>query len=441
VKSPKPTDLSFHPDDYSLVHNRFYDDPLGFVIWAFPWGEPGELEHETGPDDNQVAFLEDLGAEVRKRHFDGSTPVMPIQMAMNSGHGTGKSAMGAWIASWILCTRRYSIGTVTAGTYTQLQTRTWAAIRRWMKLCLFSGWFEIGAEWIKSKTDPETWKLVAQTCKEENAQAFAGQHANNSTSWYLFDEASEIPDGVWQTALGGLTDGEPHIYAWGQPVRNSGMFHRVCFGSEKHRWMRRSVDSRTSRFANKALLQQWIDDYGIDSDFVRVRVLGLPPLADELQYIDTGRVQEARQRKAQALIDDPLIAGFDVSGGGAAWNVFRFRRGNDARSIPPVRITGEQGRDRNVLIGVAAEILRDQRPGKQVAAMFIDSAFGAPIYERLRGLGFQNVFEVNFGAKSPDIHQFNWRAYMWARLKEWLRNGAIPDDEDLATTSTSRTSW
>jgi hypothetical protein len=211
------------------------------------------------------------------------------------------------------------------------------------------------------------------------------------------------------------------------------MFHRVCFGSEKHRWMRRSVDSRTSRFANKALLQQWIDDYGIDSDFVRVRVLGLPPLADELQYIDTGRVQEARQRKAQALIDDPLIAGFDVSGGGAAWNVFRFRRGNDARSIPPVRITGEQGRDRNVLIGVAAEILRDQRPGKQVAAMFIDSAFGAPIYERLRGLGFQNVFEVNFGAKSPDIHQFNWRAYMWARLKEWLRNGAIPDDEDLAT--------
>jgi hypothetical protein len=30
-----------------------------------------------------------------------------------------------------------------------------------------------------------------------------------------------------------------------------------------------------------------LDDYGEDSDFFRVRVRGLPPTADELQYIDT----------------------------------------------------------------------------------------------------------------------------------------------------------
>lgn len=340
--------------------------------------------------------------------------------------------MGAWIADWILSTRPFSVGTITAGTYTQLETRTWAAIRRWTKLCLTAPWFDIGASTIKHKFHPEDWKIVAQTCKQENAQAFAGQHAKNSTSWYLFDEASEVPDAIWQTAKGGLTDGEPMWFAWGQPVRNSGVFHRVCFGREAARWVRRSVDSRTSRFANKTLIQQWIEDYGIDSDFVRVRVLGLPPLADELQYIDSGRVSEARKRKAESLRDDPLIAGFDVSGGGAAWNVIRFRRGNDARSIAPIRISGENGRDRNVLVGVAAEALRDRRPGREIAAMFIDSAFGAVIYERLRALGFRNVFEVNFGGKSPDSHQFNWRAYMWSQMKDWLRHGAIPDDENLA---------
>jgi hypothetical protein len=29
--------------------------------------------------------------------------------------------------------------------------------------------------------------------------------------------------------------------------------------------------------------------------------------------------------------------------------------------------------------------------------MFIDTAFGRPIYERLFALGFNNVFEVKFG--------------------------------------------
>jgi hypothetical protein len=42
--------------------------------------------------------------------------------------------------------------------------------------------------------------------------------------------------------------------------------------------------------------------------------------------------------------------------------------------------------------------------------MFIDMAFGSPIYERLRALGFNNVFETNFG----------------------LLHGAIETDEKMA---------
>ena len=44
-----------------------------------------------------------------------------------------------------------------------------------------------------------------------------------------------------------------------------------------------------------------------------------------------------------------------------------------------------------MLIGVAGEILRESTPEKRMAAMFMDSAFGAPIVERLRTLGFDNV--------------------------------------------------
>ena len=419
---------TLHPD-IALAEqvSHYYADPLGFVLDCFPWGE-GELAGETGPDDNQAEFLNSLGEEVRQRNFDGRTPCMPIQMAETSGHGTGKSSMGAWIAWWILSTRPGSIGTVTAGTFTQLESRTWAAIQKWGKLCVTSHWFDTQSAGIYSKSDPESWKVVAQTCKEENAQSFAGQHARTSTSWYLFDEASEVPPKIWQTAYGGLTDGEPMFFVWGQMVRNTGAFYEVCFGRDAERWNSRCVDSNTSRFTNKALIDQWKRDYGEDSDYYRVRVLGLPPSASELQFIDASRVKESQTRLVETLDDDPLIAGMDVSGGGTAWNGIRFRRGLDARTIPPVRISGEKGRDRALLIGVCAELLRDQRPERKITAMFVDSAFGAPIVERLRSLGFENVYEVTFGGSSPDVHQLNWRAYMWNKLKDWLLRGAIPQD-------------
>ncbi len=417
--------------DLAEFVGQFYADPLGFVIAAYPWGEPGPLEQETGPDDNQREFLTSLGKEVEARGFNGADPVMPILMAETSGHGTGKSAMGGWIANWLMSTRPHSIGTVTAGTATQLEARTWASISHWTKLCITAHWFEVQSRQIFAKQAPKTWKVVAQTCKEENAQSFAGQHARTSTSWYLFDEASEVPDKIWETATGGLSDGEPMWFAWGQMVRNTGQFYRVCFGSEAARWNHRRVDSRTSRFTNKALIAQWIADYGIDSDYVKVRILGLPPSASELQYIDKGRVSLARARTQVAFPDEPLIAGFDVSGGGKAWNVIRFRRGLDGRARAPIRIPGEGDPDRSQRVGVCAELLRDQRQGHRLAALFIDSAFGAAIAVRLRALGFENVYEVNFGGASPDAHQLNMRAFMYAKAKEWLLLGSLPDEDKL----------
>jgi hypothetical protein len=337
-----------------------YDDPIGWTRAAWPWGEEGTpLELEEGPDANQEEFLGEVGREVKRRGFNGRDPVDPILMAETSGHGTGKSAMGGWLSNWLASTRPDSIGTVTAGTATQLHARTWAAIKFWFGLSLTAHWFNIQASGIFHIQHPETWKIVPQTCRKENAQSFAGQHARTSSSWYLFDEASEVPDTIYTTAYGGLTDGEPFMFAWGQPVRNTGEFREIAFGKLKKRWNTRRVDSRTSRFTNKKLIAQWIEDYGLDSDFVRVRVLGLEPRASELQYIDKGRVDAARTRTMQALPDDPLIAGFDVSGGGRAWNVIRFRKGFNGRIREPIRLPGEADPTRNQRVGICAELLRD----------------------------------------------------------------------------------
>jgi hypothetical protein len=63
--------------------------------------------------------------------------------------------------------------------------------------------------------------------------------------------------------------------------------------------------------------------------------------------------------------------------------------------------------------------------------MFVDSAFGSPIVARLRALGFDNVYEVNFGGDSPDRHCLNMRAYMWQKAKEHCLLGSLPKDENL----------
>ena len=292
----------------------FYADPLGFVRTMYPWGEPAtSLEHATGPDKWQAEFLTRLGAAVRQRTFAGVTAIQPIRMAVSSGHGIGKSTLVAWIVDWIMSTRTDSRGTITANTFTQVQDKTWAAIRKWTPLCLTGPWFEVTAERLRRRDHPESQFCSATSCREENSEAFAGQHAKTSTSFYIFDEASAVPDTIYEVAEGGLTDGEPMIFLFGNPTRSTGMFHRVCFGAARNRWDSVTIDSRESAFTNKAQIAEWAEDYGEDSDFFRVRVRGLPPSASDLQFIDSQIVFAAQQRPATSLPDDPLVCGLDVA--------------------------------------------------------------------------------------------------------------------------------
>ena len=413
-----------------------YADPLAFVVGAYSW----PIHGEPGPDVWQAEFLKDIGRAVAARGFDGVHPVPPILKGIASGHGIGKGALFAWIVNWIMSTRRNAQGTVTANTQDQLEKKTWAAIRYWTSLCLTSHWFEINSAIMFRKGFRASWFCSPQSCKEENSEAFAGQHAKTSTSFYIFDEASAIPASIWQVAEGGLTDGEPMWLVGGNPTRSSGAFHQAIFGTGRDRWSPVVIDARTCKLPNQALIAEWIAQEGEDSDFVRVRVRGLPPRASDLQFIDQDRIWVAQRRPLPAVVGEaPLIAGVDVSGGGEAWNVVRFRRGLDARSYPPIRIPGEATRsDRSAFLGRLAELCATGYQGQPLAMMFVDSAYGAPYVERLTAMGHRNVTEVNFEAKSLDVHQANQRAYMWNRLKEWLLQGVIdPRDTKLETDLTA----
>lgn len=428
-----PTAEQINADLAEFV-GEFYDDPLGFVECCFPWGEPGPLADHDGPDAWQRDFLDWLGQEVRSRAFDGVQAVQPIRAAVSSGHGIGKSTLQAWLTVWIMSTRPNCRGTVTANTGAQLDTKTWAAIVHWAKLSITAHWFEINTQRMYYKGQRESWFCAPQSCAEENSEAFAGQHAADSTSFYIFDEASNVPDAIAEVAEGGLTDGEPMAFLFGNPTKSTGFFYRRCFGSERNRWKVWTIDSRDSKFTNKTQIAEWVQDYGEDSDFVRVRVRGLAPSASDLQFIDSDRVRAAQKRQTMVLPDDPLVCALDMARGGGDDCVFRFRRGNDGRSIPPKRVTGQESRDSMKLVAMATEVLSGMFNGHKVATLFVDAtggSIGGPVADRLRQLGHQNVIDVQFGGESPDPKYANMRAYMWGKMRDWLSIGAIDESARL----------
>jgi hypothetical protein len=405
---------------------RFFADPLGFVKYAFPWGK-GELAFFEEPEAWQAVFLKDLGASVAQNNFQGIGSVAPLRMSAASGHGIGKSALTAWLILWIMSTRPHSKGVVTANTGPQLETKTWAELAKWRKRCITGHWFDIttskGNMKLVSLDHPATWRVDAQTCREENSEAFAGQHAAGSTSFYIFDEASAVPDIIWEVAEGGLTDGEPMIFAFGNPTRNSGKF-RECFGRQKHRWQSRQIDSREVKFTNKKLLQEWVDDYGEDSDFVRVRVRGVFPRAGTMQFIPADLVRTAMQRIPEPQITDSVVIGVDVARFGDDQSVIFVRKGRDAKNVKPLTFRGID------TVALTQKIIEAKNTHK-ADAIFVDGGgVGGGVVDQLRHQR-HTCFDINFGSRAGNPRYQNMRAQMWGNMRDWLKVGAIPDHPEI----------
>ena len=221
-------------------------------------------------------------------------------------------------------------------------------------------------------------------------------------------------------------------FLWGNPTRRSGAFYDAVFGTKRHRWKAWIIDVRKVENHNAALVEEYTEDYGEESDFFRVRVMGLPPNASDAQFIDHQRVADAQKRTVEVLPDEPLVAGCDLAWGGSDFNVIRFRRGRDARSIASIRIPGKLTADPAVLTNRLADVLTNVYEGRKVSMLFLDSAgIAGPIAQRLRDLGHRNVAEINFGADSPDPKCRYFRDYMWAKMKAWLATAAIDSNPRL----------
>jgi hypothetical protein len=405
-------------------------DPLAYVLGCFPWGEPGtRLAAFTGPEPWQASILQ--------RIRDGLlTPDKAIQEATASGHGVGKSALVSWIIKWAVDTKPDTRGVVTANTETQLKTKTWAELGKWHHLSLTKDSFKLTATAYFHPEHERTWRVDMVPWSERNTEAFAGLHNQGRRILVVFDEASAIPDVIWETTEGALTDRNTQIIwcVFGNPTRNTGRF-KECFpgGIFSRAWHTTKVDSREISFTNHEQIGHWIDAYGEDSDFVRVRVKGAFPRVGEQEFISAEVVDQAVAREASCFPHEPLVLGVDVARYGDNETVIFIRKGRDAQSFSTVKL---RGADVVTVAGKVSEVSSQYNAD----AIFVDGGgVGGGVVDCLRNMHV-HCFDINFGAK-PDAVGFttgaegilfaNKRAEMWGTMREWLKTGAIANDPAL----------
>lgn len=430
---------------------RFRHDPLGFVLWAFPWGEAGTpLANETGPEDWQREHLEYIGRCLRGEEPMAGTDRMrtahdPVLTGVVSGHGVGKSCDVSWIVIWAVATAEDTKAVVTANTQLQLKTKTWAELAKWYNMLdpLLKQQFDKTATALYSTDEGHdaTWRAEAIPNSPENPAAFAGAHNAGKRLLLVMDEASEIADAIYETLEGALTDGDTEIIfcIYGNPTQPVGRFRECIEGRFRHRWKVWHVDNRTVRRTNKAVLQDMIDTYGEDSDFVRVRVLGKFPRTGSVQLIPSDIVQLARRRTPAYVPSDPLILGVDCARFGDDQSVLAPRRGLDAKTIPWQRYRGMRSMD---LVTKIVEFNNEYGPD---AIMIDDGNIGAAVVDRLLQMNVRNVYPVSFGGEGVHTMDYggqplivaNTRARIWCASRQWLyMGGCIPDEDEIEVDAT-----
>ena len=431
-----------HADEQQLVHTilGFADDPLGFVMYAFPWGEAGSpLARFTGPRTWQLEALEKMRVHIagnRNRELQGLKPEL-FKIARASGRGIGKSAFLAWIALWLFSTMPSSTVIVSANTEQQLKSTTFPEIRKWATMSIHSRWFEHNAmslqpaDWLVStlkkttKYDSAYWYIQARLWSEEAPDAYAGVHSQMGMA-VLFDEASGIPSVIWPVAQGYFTDATTHRF-WvviSNPRNPSGQFFEWFHGN-RDQWDHANIDGRSVEENDHGLYTSIISQYGEDSDQARVEVYGHFPRQGDQQFIGRGPVEDAIVRPTHVDSGAPLVMGVDPARFGNDKAVIAFRHGRDARSIPL------QFFAKCSVVELAEHCAKAIDRHKPDAVFIEGDGVGGGVADLLKHNGYR-VIEVKVGGGAQDKDMYmNHRTELWGRMRDWITDASLQDQREL----------
>ena len=367
------------------------------------------------PDDWQEEFLEAISRGERK-------------ISVRSGHGVGKSTAASWAMIWFILTRGPAKVVVTAPTSAQLYDALFAELKRWHKE-LPDAWRELleaKTDRIELKASPTEAFISARTSRAEQPEALQGVHSDHVM--LVADEASGVPEAVFEAAAGSMSGHSAVTILLGNPTKSSGFFFDT-HNRLKDEWWTRRVSCYDSRRVSKDYIVDMASRYGEESNAFRIRVLGEFPKTDDDTLIGFDLVDSAFHRDVSASEDAPIVWGLDVARFGTDATALAKRKGNAVNEIRKWKNLDLMQTTGAVVAEYEAVKLED-RP----IEILVDSiGLGAGVVDRLRELGLP-ARGINV-AESPAMGTIyvNLRAELWGKMKAWLekRDCKLPKDDSL----------
>lgn len=413
----KPPSDATHPDFVRWLVSTYADDFNGYRYDILGL-KPAEWQDRVGDDLMQYR-----------------------RVAVQSGHGIGKTTFGAAAIHWFLATRPNPAVVATANTETQLSTKLWRELAKLNSTARNGSWFDWTATRFGLKKDNMSF-AAAIPWSENNAEAFAGTHEEHVLG--VFDESSGIPAVIFTTFSGAMSTQGARWLALGNPTQNTGVFYEACNGKLRWRrpgdellgkWRAHTIASWESPFVSPAWVNEQKFVLGEDSDDFRVRVAGLPPRTAADQLIPAVDLDHAVGNDKLEIYDRwPLILGVDVARQGTDRSIICARRGGYVYD----RLLKFQGLTLKSLahkVGEEVHYYREEL-GLETSAIFVEGggSIGWGVIEELWELGYNQTQDVNPGGSASEPERFvNKRCEMWGYMKEWLetRRCRLPPDPDL----------
>lgn len=374
------------------------------------------------PDDWQKEVLEAYAGRKRR-------------ISIRSAHGTGKTAVTSWMASHHILSHFPQKTAITAPSSPQLFDAFWAELLHWLKMLPegLQGLLNIKADKVEFAAAPQSSFITARTSRQDQPEALQGIHSDFVL--IIVDEASGVPERIYEAAAGSMSGENACTILIGNPIRTSGLFY------DTHNRLRDEWETfHVSGFDSPRVSQDFIDEmarrYGDHSNVYRCRVLGEFPLVDDDTVISFELVEEAQHRDVSANPEAPTLWGVDVARFGGDRSTLCKRKQNVV--LEPVRVWRDL--DLMQLTGALKTEWDDEEPSKRPTEILVDViGIGAGVVDRLRELGLP-CRGVNV-SESPAIKDRyrNLRAELWFLAKEWFsrRDCRIPLDSTLSAELTA----
>lgn len=381
---------------WDLIMQAYGDKPVEFAI---------DIIGVT-PDEWQAEAMVAIGTGTRR-------------LSVRAGHGVGKSAFCAWLVIWHLVVKFPQKTVLTAPTQGQLFDALFAEVKSWMrKLPLpILDMFDIQSERIIYKAKPEDSFVSARTSSKERPEALAGVHSDLGSVLIIADEASAIPEEVFEAASGSMSGHNAHTILISNPTRNSGLFFDTHHKLAGRIWKTMHVSCLNSARVAKDFVEQIIATYGQESNQYRVRVLGEFSTREDDVLIPAELVDAAIARDIVLDQGQAIVYGLDVARFGDDRTVLLKRQGNVVTEIKWWNNTD--------LMQTVGRV-RLEADADKPAEICVDSiGLGAGVADRLRELGY-NVIDVNVAesaAMNPQAARL--RDDLWLQIKDWLNTRAV----------------